>query len=781
MATPILTYGTLPFLTEVGQGISEFLDQYQSTEDMRNLGPAVSRVGSRADGLPFPNYPLPPKIRPNQLYWPTGASRWAIGYFFATDAIKKQMVEVVHSKGLQHAELKVVTNSEFTAEMYLLPPRRISGMEDSQACWLMPLVDERYYWQYENIGDFAVDAESEDGSWDDVFGQLGTQLGVSIAHDGTSSAYLAPDPEELTRRYDNAAVLLDAVSHSVGHRLVRWPDGTVKSMNFTNSETQLTENTGSSPAWQQIAGGDFDIGPVPAQVNVVFRRFVDHVVIPRKNYAIAKAPSSATATIGSSQKTIHSTLYADFTIVGTGSPDNISDLDNLAGEIATDYYKSAEHAYDRTFAGIKPWKPCGYDDHILYQFGSEYPVPKLSANTVVQGNTATTQIGKHYEKWAHTRVQSNPVNFGVECQLSQDHDFRPLAPSQFGDLDGSMAASSTATLSVWENDSPESRSETGHTKSDNDLKVFNFPGAVVPASRKCHALFDFESEKWYPVSASSVGDGTGDGTGNPVLSGTCKDIGTGTGNSCWTQIAHTTQPYDTVTVQKDGIGSDVTVRLPHVGHGSTRKGLDPNLAPGNVIAYVKDENDVNVIVSDYTDDPIGTIKMWDTSGDPPFGWAEHNSMVGRYPVGKDATQTSGPDLQAFGSVDGEWIIKEPASSYEHNPGTGIGLDHDTLNHNTTGHPTTDLDHDSLTHSDSPLTHTISNHTTTGGSDFTNTNANLAYANHTITNHTIGAHSANTHIIENHLTKTHTIADHTPASQLNYGDMYVVMFIIRTHE
>lgn len=44
-------------------------------------------------GLPIPNYPPPPAPRINTIYWPTGATRWARGYFLATGEIMKKIVK----------------------------------------------------------------------------------------------------------------------------------------------------------------------------------------------------------------------------------------------------------------------------------------------------------------------------------------------------------------------------------------------------------------------------------------------------------------------------------------------------------------------------------------------------------------------------------------------------------------------------------------------------------------------------------------------------------------
>ncbi len=431
-----LTYGGYPLLFDSEQNIGDFLERHQDLDDLRHVTESINRVGSRKDGLTWPNYPPLPDIRLNQLYWPTGASRWSIGYFLASTAQTELITEAAFpTSGTNTSlELKVTSNNTFTAQMFLLTPRKVSCVDDGNNLWLLPLVDERYYWQDRNVGDFEVVTESGSSTtWAELVSQLASQLGITITtEDAADSKYLTPDATELTRRFDNAAVMLDAVAHSTGRRLVRWPDGTIRLTNWSTAADQLTVNIAAHTPWTQIAGGDLDYGPVPAIVRIVARAYDNGTIQPGQTFDYSEAAGlhlTDPVTTADTEHTIHTTAQANWPLDSSGSPiapqpENDVNLDNLAEQIASDYYDSTIIAYDRTFNGIKIWEPGGYDDHILYQFGGEFGRPDLSAVTSISkdnsGTTATTTLKRDYQRQAWTRVQSPPHNAATEWQLSQD-------------------------------------------------------------------------------------------------------------------------------------------------------------------------------------------------------------------------------------------------------------------------------------------------------------------------------------------------------------------------
>jgi len=406
-----ISYGGVELLY-ADDGVSEYLERYAPLSDMRdlaswaNLHDGHHRLkGNNANGTTVfrPCYPNPPQLRVNQLYWPTGATRFALGYFLVDDDGKRTIeANVLASNGTLSPLLFTADYDQtLNLNLYTLAPRPIfTGGECP--LWLLTLVDERYFWQYRNLGDTEFTTSS---TWDNVYATLATALGVPIDVDAGSSSYLQPDPSELTRRYDNPAVMLDAVAHSLGQRVVRDFNGTVAAQGWDNAKVTQAENFSGAAftPWSGIAGARFDRHPLPANVSVVFPQLIDGSPEDNKVVAYTKLPSSSLPVVSGATKMIYSTAWANMTDAASGetsnTPVNSSSLDGLATVIAADYYASLTYNYDQTFAGLKKWQPCGYDDHILYWFGVER-----------EGDSHVVT----------TRVLSSPFNFASERQLSQD-------------------------------------------------------------------------------------------------------------------------------------------------------------------------------------------------------------------------------------------------------------------------------------------------------------------------------------------------------------------------
>lgn len=415
----MITLADIPLLLPDKTGeVQGWLDAYLPLETMREQATpealashrAKSRSGYRAGvGLPLPNYPPPPRPKINSLYWPTGASRWARGYFLATDAI---LDDLLAATGTTNAVKPLVLKDErsgvtITASVHMLPPRPITAVEaiEGQArkgLWLLPVVDARYYWQWKHADNFEVDNEA---SWDSLFSLLGTALGATVDVDPFVGDYKLPDVEELTRRYENAALLLDALAHSTGRRIVVGFDGSVKAAGVAGASGDLDSNL---EEYALIAGGPIDrnlAAITPAKVLVTFPKWREHYPDPGGDLHTVEVEAE-TGSTAATVKVIHSSAFADFTSKNS-DPDNDSDLDALAEVIAADFYASLKH-FDYSLPSLSAWSPTAFDDAIEFRFG-----------TVRDGD---------YE--AYTRVRSRPYNSGEEEQLQQFEDmtiYPPLA------------------------------------------------------------------------------------------------------------------------------------------------------------------------------------------------------------------------------------------------------------------------------------------------------------------------------------------------------------------
>lgn len=354
-------------------------------------------------GLPLPNYSLrrPPRWKINTLWWPTGATRWAIGLFLCDAASLARILPVVKS-GDGAATLRIqefrggVPGTSMTLNgMYLLPPRELNNTESGVNGFLLCLVDQRYFWQFKDTGLLEVGDETE---WEDVYDDIATGMGITIVYDDVHPGYFRPDPEELTRRYENGALLLDAVAHSVGQRIVLGVDNVVRAINATSSSTLATINHNLLLAKGLSGGGrmiPYRETVYPAAVRTVFVAEVGGVyppggeVYPRTVQIADVAATSAAlwGFVSNTVKVIHTTFPAMFSSgeslaaigAGTATPDNEASVNALAVQIATDYYAWLAEQYDQAGVGLVPWVPTGFDDYILWEFASQ-DEPQFSAD-----------------------------------------------------------------------------------------------------------------------------------------------------------------------------------------------------------------------------------------------------------------------------------------------------------------------------------------------------------------------------------------------------------------
>ena len=406
--------------------LSEWLRNYQPLENTQIASEMIPRTSDNwrgrysahtaTPGIPKFNWPDCPQLGLNQLYWPTGASRWSM-FFGLVDTERKDAILAatgpqtagtlilgdsrlkpsdIETQTATGGYLKVKVDDEWLfalgTEMYLLPPRPISASDDTggiPGLWLIPLVDVRYHWQFKHAGELDL------GSWDDAYSGLATQLGVSVSHDTVNANYFTPNSTELSRLYGSAPVLLEVVAANTGQRIVRQVDGTVSAELSTSAESTLDSNLNGNPpfdVWNQIAGGDFseeaDGAIRPASVLVTF---------PKP--AAAAANGVATISVSAVDTDNATGLVKVFHDTAQYSTDSDDPNTTLAEQIAEDYYGWLTKRFDYTFAGVKPWNSTGFDDAIVWSFGLQRDDGSYKADT---------------------RVCSLPYNFGIDELHHQD-------------------------------------------------------------------------------------------------------------------------------------------------------------------------------------------------------------------------------------------------------------------------------------------------------------------------------------------------------------------------
>lgn len=351
------------------------------------------------------NWPWPPllpeQFHVSELYWPTGAQRFAQCWLLATTDIKNAILQSISANGFGQLEMDTGAGS-IEATMYLLPPRQLTGSGD---LWLLPLVDQRYWWQFSSTED-ALTITQGTTTWANVIDILKTQLLISTLTTSTiPSDYLYPDTETLTQYGGNCAALLDCVANSLGMRVVVKLDETVALESSDDGLTVLTANRRKD--YTLTCGGAFDLTSrsLPAQVSVAFRQrnFNTQQIQGATIYNQAGPGVPATLLITGTTKRINSTCYADVTIAGFGgTPDNNTALTALAAQITLDYYNGLAEQYEYKFNSFIDWTPCYFDDYALW-----------SAGALQRGDESPD------DRVAGVRVRSMALNYGPDQQFQQ--------------------------------------------------------------------------------------------------------------------------------------------------------------------------------------------------------------------------------------------------------------------------------------------------------------------------------------------------------------------------
>lgn len=398
---------------------------------------ASERV-NRGNGTIIYNYePLPaPKI--NQLVIPTGATRWSYCLLLANDEIKN-LIYSVSSRGTVPMNLIFGTPVGSTAEtahiisltVYILPPKRVSPETLNTSVnnlWIIPVVDGRYWLQYQHSGDLSENLEVPAGEYpapvtparpltpDELLDELKTRSGLTIFNVGVNSRYGLLPTCASENDNENLPILMDSIYQHYGQRLVVdigcWtgsddagtaythpnpftaPPGSTRYavIDGTNSQVVLNNNYNGqlglrSCEWSPATNGGDSTLVIPASSGYLY------VAYPK---LVAGGASSSYPTAGPyasvPDRVLVRTTGSDFYI-----PYSVSEIQNsayesvsaeaiwrtqfedttnenspiwmrglpLAEQIARDYYYQFLHQFDFTFAGVQPWQQGYFDDFMV--------------------------------------------------------------------------------------------------------------------------------------------------------------------------------------------------------------------------------------------------------------------------------------------------------------------------------------------------------------------------------------------------------------------------------
>lgn len=399
----MIRFAGVDLLLEDPQGdVSRFLDRHQNVADLRLFGAEPTyRVGACS----IPNWPAPPPPRLNTLYWPTGATRWSTFLGLVNTSRKDEIIEAVGGiRGTTNdpAQL-VIGDSAFdgepaedgfsadernrvvlSTEMYLLPPRPISVPDlADETLWLIPLVDERYFWQYRFTEDFSPE------TWNAAFDGLETALDTSLLYSDPAIPEEYGEPtDESEWKYAAAPLVVDAVSAAVGRRFVRNVIGENRVLDADSSDERHTKNLAvgqEEPGFAEynlIAGGDFsDEMPraiVPASLVITFR---DGAIL---NTITETASDHGVTNVTPDLELMLHTNITDSFSDGNDEDEPTTETAAIAAQIAADFYSHVGQQHDYTFAGVKAWHPSGFDDCVEWSIGRRRSDGSYEAQTRVR-------------------------------------------------------------------------------------------------------------------------------------------------------------------------------------------------------------------------------------------------------------------------------------------------------------------------------------------------------------------------------------------------------------
>lgn len=162
----MLTYADVPLGIPTAE-LAAWIEKAISTRDVYEFA-WHHWPGHRLAHVGFP--PVPPNDRPvklGTLFWPKGASRWAVGHFLAAQRDLELIRQVVEPRGaLLPAALVMAEErcdglevSRIETMLYMLPPRPLQQcphVSGGDMLWLLTLVDERFFWWFRDTGSLRI-------------------------------------------------------------------------------------------------------------------------------------------------------------------------------------------------------------------------------------------------------------------------------------------------------------------------------------------------------------------------------------------------------------------------------------------------------------------------------------------------------------------------------------------------------------------------------------------------------------------------------------------------
>lgn len=332
----------------------------------------------------------------NTLWWPTGGTRWAQGWFLATQEMAEACIEASWSGGTPGEATLILGDqlvSSIAAEMYLLPPVPLAWVSGEKQLYLLPLVDGRYFWRWLHVPQEAVNVREDGGNtvlpdWAHLYEQCRDQLGgasklkqslsTSLMADefqpGDYPEYCAIDAmrtdDPLLPRHRTVSEVLELIAINTGRVLVRDFDGTNRLLTWPDSTSRHATNVAKS--FSRIAGLDaFTSNAFASQVGGMYPETLVMAFPARHEESgrvIGEGWYTTSTTLGGLSGTeLHISnqmvaQYDDNEVIA-----NQDDVDAVAATVAADIITASGKYLDTVFAHICEYDPTGWSDTIEFR------------------------------------------------------------------------------------------------------------------------------------------------------------------------------------------------------------------------------------------------------------------------------------------------------------------------------------------------------------------------------------------------------------------------------
>jgi hypothetical protein len=363
---------------------------YEDNYTGRNLGGIAH---------PWNLTPMKSLIRLGDFYYPTTAGKW--GVFRGIVGTKQRDAILNVTQGNSDQELliysdinigtntNVSSNARIRTNMFMLPPRPLSNYGSQfEQLHLITLVDDRFYMQNTGVSFKKADL----ATWDTLIASFALQAGISVTYSTISTAFGYPESDSpLWTNGESTATLFDAIAYNIGRTVVRNLNGTYSLLTPAESQAIVQANVLNVPTTQGgeilYSGALGRNSVIPASVTVTFPKYVtgDDPVPHFLNSRTRNQPQSlwyqesygevfsisvpttsggiyASGLSGTSTSTIHTTAKALISGENQSIPVNISGLNALAMQIASDIYTTSIIGIDQSFDGIWNFTPDGLHD-----------------------------------------------------------------------------------------------------------------------------------------------------------------------------------------------------------------------------------------------------------------------------------------------------------------------------------------------------------------------------------------------------------------------------------